>query len=92
MGAVKKILLIGLAGMAGTLRRYWLSPGVGRRYEGRLPLDTIAVNVIGCFAIGFLFHLMRERYAAGEAAAGVVMVGLLVLWAGYSLARPLLPA
>jgi CrcB protein len=72
-----KIVLIGLAGMAGTLGRYWVATAVARRYEGRLPLDTLAVNVVGCFAAGFLFHVMRERLRAGETASAVVMVGLL---------------
>jgi CrcB protein len=72
-----KILLIGLAGMAGTLGRYWVSLAVARRYEGRLPLDTLAINVAGCFAAGFLFHVMRERLHAGETASAAVMVGLL---------------
>ena len=72
-----KIVLIGLAGMAGTLGRYWVSESAARRYGGKLPLDTLAVNVLGCFAIGFLFHVMRERFAAGETAGAVVLAGLL---------------
>jgi CrcB protein len=74
---VLKIVLIGLAGMAGTLGRYWVSESAARRYGGNFPLGTLAVNVLGCFAIGFLFHVMRERFAAGETAGAVVMVGLL---------------
>ncbi|HWS55206.1 MAG TPA: fluoride efflux transporter CrcB [Pyrinomonadaceae bacterium] len=72
-----KIVLIGVAGMAGTLGRYWVSAAAARRYGGKFPLDTFAVNVLGCFAIGFLAHVMRERLAAGETAGAVVMVGLL---------------
>ena len=72
-----KILLIGLAGMAGTLGRYWVATAVARRDEGRLPLDTLVVNAAGCLAAGFLFHVMRERLHAGETASAVVMVGLL---------------
>ena len=72
-----KIVLIGLAGLVGTLGRYWVATAVARRYEGRLPLDTLAVNAAGCFAAGFLFHVMRERLHAGETASAAVMVGLL---------------
>ena len=72
-----KIVLIGLAGMAGTLGRYWVASAVAHRHGGRWPLDTLAVNVAGCFAAGFLFHVMRERLHAGETASAVVMVGLL---------------
>ena len=72
-----KIVLIGLAGLAGTLGRYWVATAVASRYEGRLPLDTLVVNAAGCFAAGFLFHVMRERLHAGETVSAAVMVGLL---------------
>jgi CrcB protein len=70
-------MLIGVAGMAGTLGRYGVSELLARRYGGRLPLDTLFVNVADCFAAGFLFHLLRDRLGAGETASAAVLVGLL---------------
>ena len=72
-----RILLVGLAGLAGTLCRYWLSGAVTRRYGEALPMGTLAVNLAGCFAAGLLFHLMQERHAFSETARAVVFVGLL---------------
>jgi CrcB protein len=72
-----RILLVGLAGLAGTLCRYWLSGAVSRRYGEAFPAGTLAVNLLGCFAAGLLFHLMQERDAFGETARAAVFVGLL---------------
>lgn len=72
-----RITLIGLAGLAGTLCRYWLSGAVGRRYGEEFPWGTLAVNVAGCFLVGLLFQLFEERQAFGETARAAVFVGLL---------------
>ncbi len=72
-----RILLVGLAGLAGTLCRYWLSGVVARRYGEAFPLATLAVNLLGCFAAGLLFHLMQERWSFDETARAAVFVGLL---------------
>jgi CrcB protein len=74
---VLKILLVGLAGLAGTLCRYWLSGAVARRYGEAFPAGTLAVNLLGCFVAGLLFHLMQERGAFSETARVAVFVGLL---------------
>lgn len=72
-----KILLVGLAGLAGTLLRYWFASAFARRYGEAFPWGTLAVNVAGCFLAGFLFFALRERFAAGETAQAVVFIGLL---------------
>jgi CrcB protein len=72
-----KILLVGLAGLAGTLCRYWLSGALARRYGEAFPAGTLAVNLAGCFAAGLLFHFMQERHAFSETARAAVFVGLL---------------
>ena len=72
-----RILCVGLAGLAGTLCRYWLSGVVVRRYGEAFPLGTLAVNLLGCFAAGLLFHFMQERQAFSETARAAVFVGLL---------------
>jgi CrcB protein len=74
---VLRILLVGLAGLAGTLCRYWLSGAVSRRYGEAFPAGTLAVNLLGCFVAGLLFHFMQERQAFSETARTAVFVGLL---------------
>jgi CrcB protein len=72
-----RILLVGFAGLAGTLCRYWLSGAVSRRYGEAFPAGTLAVNLVGCFAAGLLFHFMQERWDFDETARAAVFVGLL---------------
>jgi len=72
-----RIALVGLAGLLGTLCRYWLSGVVARRYGETFPAGTLAVNVIGCFLIGFLYFMFEQRYIAGPTARTVVLVGFL---------------
>ena len=72
-----RVIFIGLAGLAGTLCRYWLSGVLARRYGETFPAGTLAVNVAGCFLIGFLFYMFQERYVVGQTARSVVLVGFL---------------
>ncbi|HEX7958043.1 MAG TPA: fluoride efflux transporter CrcB [Pyrinomonadaceae bacterium] len=72
-----RLLVVGLAGLAGTLCRYWLSGALVRRYGEAFPVGTLAVNLLGCFAAGLLFQLMQERGDFSETARAAVFVGLL---------------
>jgi CrcB protein len=72
-----KLLLIGLAGFAGTIGRYWLSGVVARRYGETFPLGTLTVNLVGCFLVGLLFYLMQERYVVNQNVRSMVLIGLL---------------
>ena len=72
-----RVFFIGLAGLVGTLCRYWLSGVLARRYGETFPAGTLAVNVAGCFLIGFLFYMFQERYVVGQTARTVVLVGFL---------------
>jgi len=51
---MQRLILIGLAGSAGTLMRYWLSDWTARRYGETFPTGTLVVNLIGCFLAGLL--------------------------------------
>ena len=72
-----KILLIGAAGLAGTLARYWLSGWADQRWGGTFPIGTMVVNLVGCLMVGFLFHATEERYPIDPVVRSAVLVGLL---------------
>src|SRR4030095_9965402 len=72
-----KIFLIGIAGLAGTLGRYWLSGWADRWWGGSFPFGTLIVNLSGCLAIGFLFHATQEKYLIDPAVRSAVLVGFL---------------
>jgi CrcB protein len=74
---MQKVLLIGLAGLVGTLGRYSLSGIVARRFGETFPTGTLVVNIIGCFLAGALFYLLQERFLVNETLRTVVMIGFL---------------
>jgi CrcB protein len=72
-----RILLIGFAGLIGTLSRYFLAGAFGRRFGESFPIGTIIINVVGCFLAGFLFYLLQERSLVSETVRLAIMVGFL---------------
>lgn len=74
---MQRTIYIGIAGLVGTLCRYWLSGLAARRYGETFPVGTLFVNVVGCFLAGLLFYLMQERFPVSEPYRTAVMVGFL---------------
>jgi len=54
-----KVLWVALGGAAGSAARYLLAAGVQRLSASLFPFGTMAVNILGCLAIGFL--MMRAE-------------------------------
>lgn len=77
-------------GALGSLARWLLSGWVQRRAgdgTGWLPLvpaGTLAVNLTGCLAIGFLATLYEERLAVDPALRTFALVGVLGGFTTYS--------
>lgn len=74
---LNRLLLIGLAGFAGTLCRYGLSGLVARRFGETFPMGTLVVNIIGCLIAGFLIYPFNERFLLNEVVRTTVMIGFL---------------
>lgn len=55
------LLLIGLAGFAGAVLRFWLSGWVGQRWTAPFPLGTFIINITGAFALGLLVGLSDQQ-------------------------------
>ncbi len=72
-----RLLLIGLAGLLGTLARYALSGFIARRFGETFPTGTLVVNIVGCFLAGFLFYLMQERFLVNDIVRTAIMIGFL---------------
>jgi CrcB protein len=73
-----KLLLIALGGAVGTLARYGTSTAL-RDVSGRsgFPLGTLAVNLLGCFLIGYLSSLFVERMTLRTEYQTMLLVGFL---------------
>ena len=57
--------------------RYALGGWVQTLTASFFPWGTLAVNVLGCFAIGVLATLLEERSAIGPSTRWFLLVGLL---------------
>lgn len=77
------LLYIALGGAAGALLRYTVS-GVTYKYVGTfLPWGTLAVNMIGCFAIGLLWQVFEVIGSAPNSRA-FIFIGLLGSFTTFS--------
>ena len=70
-------IFIAVAGLVGTLLRYWLSSAVARQYGETFPWGTMAVNLIGCLITGAVFFLTEERFTISHTVRTVILIGLL---------------
>jgi CrcB protein len=70
--------LIGLGGAVGSVLRYLLSGVVqGAVGDSGFPAGTLAVNLLGCLAIGLLAELAESRGALDADMRGLLIVGLI---------------
>lgn len=80
-----KFLLIGAGGFIGSVLRYLVSGVVKTLSQGAtFPFGTLAVNILGCFCIGFLSELFSARTFIGVDAQTFLLVGILGGFTTYS--------
>jgi CrcB protein len=70
------IVVIGIAGLIGTLCRYWLFNAIDARAGSDFPFGTVAVNLLGCLLIGFLFQIFEHRNV-NSAVRFAIFIGFL---------------
>jgi len=73
-----RLLAIGAGGFLGSVLRY-LASGLAQALSrsAEFPWGTFAVNVAGCFTIGFLAHLAEARGAFTDLTRAFVFIGVL---------------
>lgn len=72
------ILLVGLGGFIGSILRYLASGYVQQSTNSiDFPYGTLAVNVIGCFLLGFLAQLAESRGVFTSESRSFVFIGIL---------------
>jgi len=72
---MKTVLILAASGAIGTLARYSLSGLVYRVFGSRFPHGTLAVNLIGCFLLGFLAALAEVRFMLTPSMRLFLMIG-----------------
>jgi CrcB protein len=73
-----QMALVGLGGFVGSVLRYGVS-GFAQRWDpaASFPYGTLAVNALGCFAIGVLAGLSESRQLFGPELRLFVFIGVL---------------
>jgi CrcB protein len=70
-----QILNLVLGGILGTLARYLISGGIYRVLGTTFPYGTFAVNILGCFLVGFFASFMDEKIVLNANLRLLFMVG-----------------
>jgi CrcB protein len=77
MSSLPVLLAVGGGGFVGAVARYLISGWLHRHQAGPIPWGTLAVNVLGCAAIGFLMELALVAEWFSPRMRQVVVVGFL---------------
>ena len=80
---LRDVFLVGAGGFLGAAGRFLLSGWIGVRVE-KFPAGTLAVNVIGSLAVGFLAGALAGRLVAGSAIRLLLMAGFLGAFTTFS--------
>ncbi|MDH5444282.1 MAG: fluoride efflux transporter CrcB [Gammaproteobacteria bacterium] len=78
------ILNIALGGALGAVMRYLVSTGVHSILGRGFPYGTLTVNVMGSFAMGFLFVYLMERSSLGPEWRALILIGFLGAFTTFS--------
>jgi CrcB protein len=73
-----RVLLIGMGGFVGSVLRYWLSSfAQDLARPSHFPWGTLAVNLLGCLAIGAVAQLAESRGSLTAETRLLVATGLI---------------
>ncbi len=81
---MNQLIAIASGGALGALLRFWLSSGVYKLLGHGFPYGTLAVNVLGSLAMGFLYVLLLERTVVSPELRGALLIGLLGAFTTFS--------
>ena len=81
---MKYLLFIALGGASGAVARYLLANWAHQLWEGKLPVGTLLVNLLGSAAIGVVYVLLVEKEFLHPDWRGVLMVGFLGAFTTFS--------
>jgi len=74
---MSQVIAIAVGGAFGSVLRYGLSTWVHTLVGRGFPYGTLAVNVLGCLAMGILFVLLVERMGESAVWRAALLIGVL---------------
>jgi CrcB protein len=79
-----QLIAIAAGGAVGALLRFWVSTGVYNLLGRGFPYGTLAVNVLGSLAMGFLYVLLLDRMTVSPEMRAALLVGFLGAFTTFS--------
>ncbi|NLB60079.1 MAG: fluoride efflux transporter CrcB [Lentisphaerae bacterium] len=79
-----KLLLIGLGGCCGALARFLIADLAHRWIASAFPIGTLAVNILGCCAMGAVMGLINDKGVLGPSAQWLIVIGFLGSFTTFS--------
>ncbi len=73
----QQLMLVAAGGALGAIARFWLGGALLRQFGDGLPWGTLAANLIGSFAAGFLAVWLEGRGPAALYWRAFLIVGVL---------------
>jgi CrcB protein len=74
---MKHLLLVAAGGAIGSSLRHLVNMASLRWFGPNFPWGTLAVNVLGCFAMGVLIELIARRFGASQEMRLFIATGIL---------------
>jgi len=78
------LLIIGVGGFIGAILRYIISGFFYDLYGNKFPYGTLAVNLIGCFALGFFITMAEGKFIISPQMRSFAAIGLLGAFTTFS--------
>ncbi len=74
---IQNIIVVGIGGFIGSVLRYLTSVFINDNIKSLLPVGTLSVNIIGCFAIGALWGYVDTLETFDNSLRLFLFIGLL---------------
>jgi fluoride exporter len=78
------ILWLAVLGAAGTLCRYWLDGFLQDLSGSRFPWGILVVNLVGCFAFGFVYPLAEGPMHISSPTRQIILTGFMGAFTTFS--------
>jgi CrcB protein len=75
---------VGVGGFAGAIARYFVANVCGRTFGTAFPVGTAAVNLIGCFFLGWFLTVVGQRVIVSDALRLAVATGFIGAFTTFS--------
>ena len=81
---MEKWIALAAGGLTGTFARYFISSFIFKISGPRFPFGTLAVNLSGCFLIGFITALGSEKISLSHDAKLLLITGFCGAYTTFS--------